>query len=262
MRIPQKRIKTDAVQIDIELLFDRHYGHKDTDYEYILKSDENFITRPFYRIWGGDIGEFAIGKHEASQKYTPDEQMNYISDSLQTHPQDNIIFITGNHEENRVLNKHTVLYEYDPFAQLCRENKILYSVGNTYLDLHVNKLHYFFYLSHGRTSARRAQYPIEALLRDGIVSPQVDFVIVGHTHHNNYAPYKRNYLKHGAGSRFNVKQNKIWGIRPGSTLLNPRYIRSGFPRPEERGHVILSLGTLEKKCYLFSNLEEYDKLVS
>jgi len=270
--IPMTTISVPAHQefLDIWLRFDTHIGHAETDYPYYdeyltwLAQDENR-----YDIWGGDNYELAIPniqkfKYLRTQSMPPEEQWIDLVEQLHLDPYRHLIYVTGNHEMGRILDTN---HFFDPLEEETRKLSIPYSRTNTYFmltiqgiddeDKIVSKQQYLFYLSHGRSGAREAEFPLKELIRKGI-GAEADIVIVGHTHHNFSAPFYVNKIRKMA-DKFFLTTRKIFGVRAGAFLNNPAYVMNDRPRPLVRGNQILRLGVLEKDISSYQNLHEWRK---
>jgi len=265
--IPFKEIQTPYNYIDIWLRFDTHFGHMETDEKFYNEYIEWLkITPNAYDIWGGDQAELAIPTHNKykfmiSQKYNPEIQWDHLIEGLEDKPEKHIAFTPGNHEIGRIFKTNPILYHRDPLESVCKENDIIYSRINTYIQLKVNDVDYVFYLSHGRTGARTEDYILKELINKGI-GDQGDFVVVGHTHHVLPSrEYYRNEIKEsriGGVRRLTVSPRTVVGIRPGSFLINPEYVAVDRPRPTPDGNVILRLYADHKDYRVFRNLRQWN----
>ena len=267
MEVPQVNLHVgkDDKYIDIWLRFDVHYGHEEFQRGYYdkyrdwLKADPNR-----YDIWGGDNYELAIPTHDkfkylSSQTTSPTEQWEDLEKELGFENDRHLIYIAGNHEVGRIIKSN---HFYDSLDRLCDLYGIHYSRRNSFLQLRIHKLDqpcrdYVFYLSHGRSSAREADYPLKELIRKGIAH-EADIVVVGHTHHNDSDEFYINEMDYSLETgKYTVQPRKILGLRAGSFLVNPEYVGSDRPRPTPNGNRILRLYTDWKGWESYENLDEW-----
>jgi len=266
MIIPRVDIQVpkEMSHVDIWLRFDTHFGHEEFQKEYYDEYREwlrNKSNR--YDIWGGDNYELAIPdqnkfKYLISQNIDPKDQWDDLDKELGYESYRHLIYVTGNHEIGRIIKTN---FFYDPLATLCNEYGIHYSRRNTFLHLRIHKndtyIDYLFYLSHGRSSAREADFPLKELIRKGIAH-EADIVVVGHTHHNDSDSFWINEVEYDEEAGvYSVDTKKMIGIRAGSFLVNPEYMGSDRPRPTPNGNRILRLYTDWKGWDSYENLDEW-----
>ena len=235
--------------IDIWLRFDNHYGHQECDVMYLNKYLEWAETPYVYQILGGDIIENVPPvasklPHLFSQVIHPTKQINDITATLDRA----LCYIIGNHEgrSNRLSQVLTPNLE----LLLTRKNIPILRANNHIYTLYVNDLQYTFLLSHGHGGSQTPEFILKKMLRDQLVPDAVDFLIVGHTHHNTPEyPVDRAVIGEGF-----IGTKRLIGIRPGSFLYNPSYLKYG--RETLSGNVILRLSTKKWNYRVFDNLTD------
>ena len=264
-KIIQQTIITNQKHVDIWLLFDRHFGKKECNYRLLKQYEKYFSTANNYIIIGGDMCEFAESSRNRvqylkGQKYSDEYQWDNLEEFINSFYDKNLIYISGNHEDNRITNQPST--PYNPFKSLCDSSSIPFSSTNEYLDLRIKTegkkmgQRYLFYLSHGMSGAQTDDYILRSLQYQGIISDRTDFIVVGHSHHNlPNRPYYRNVITSG-GYGLNLTTKTITGIRPGSFLTTPKYMGKGAPRPVPEGNIILRLFADSKRFQSFTNLNE------
>jgi len=262
--IPVKNIETSSDKIHIWLRADVHFGSEDHDASYHTEYLKWFNSSPdHYDIWLGDICDFAVPtarkyKYMASQLFKSSYQWQIFERWLSENHEKHLIVLPGNHEFGRVIH-YTSLFDGDLIDNTCKKYNVLYSLKNTYFKLNIKSQKngksfntgYLFYLSHGRSSAATDDYILRQLIEKGIADA-ADFVIVGHTHHNNSKTYYRNYVNHDS-----IGVKKIEGIRPGSFQSEPLYISFDRPRPSPDGNGILELRTDLTDYVYYENLDDW-----
>lgn len=160
-----------------------------------------------------------------------------------------LVNVLGNHEVGRILKRSEITYYADPIKAICDSKMIPYSISDVYFKLHLNHLSYLFYLTHGYSGALNADYPIKKLFRYGFISDRTDFIVVGHSHHNAVVPIDRYVTLEDE-----VMHQQIIGLRPGTFLKEPNYVR---PRPQAYGNMILRLYSNNKLHQIYANLDEW-----
>ena len=240
---------TEDPYIDIWLRFDNHYGHIECDVLGLNKYVEWAKAPNVYQILGGDIIENVpplAGKipHLFSQSIDPAKQLSDILPTLNR----SLCYIIGNHEGrsnriSRVLTPNLELMLTKFKIPILRQNNHVYT-------LFVNDIRYTFLLSHGHGGSQTQEFILKKMLRDQLVPDEIDFLVVGHTHHNTpQYPVDRAVIAEGY-----IGTKRLIGIRPGSFLYNPSYLKYG--RETIRGNVVLRLSAKKWNYRLFENLTD------
>ncbi|MCK5605909.1 hypothetical protein KAR91_28690, partial [Candidatus Pacearchaeota archaeon] len=243
-------LTTDKPFIDIWLRFDEHYGHMETDYTslgaYVAYSQQDHV----YQICGGDVIE-NVPATEEKVKMIRTQSINTISQAIHLRNTLNdrtLGYIIGNHEGRS--------YKIDPsllpvFENIIKEKGIpLMRENNHVYQLIVNDVLYTFVLSHGWGGSQTPDYIVKKLFYDGLIPDQTDFVVVGHTHHNQPSIARDKAIIFDG----QIATKRMIGIRPGTFLYNPDYLSHG--RETISGNVILRLSTRKWNYRLFENLRD------
>lgn len=249
-RVVGTDITTDKPFIDIWLRFDEHYGHMETEYSllasYVAYSQQDHV----YQICGGDVIE-NVPATEEKAKMIRTQSINTIQQAghLQNTLNDRTLgFIIGNHEGRSYKIDNSLLPVFETVLKnkgipIMRENNHIY-------QLIVNKVIYTFVLSHGWGGSQTPDYIIKKMFYDGLIPDQTDFIVVGHTHHNQPSIARDKAVI--VNSQMATK--RMIGIRPGTFLYNPDYLSHG--RETISGNVILRLSTKKWNYRLFENLRD------
>jgi predicted phosphodiesterase len=241
-------IETMAPFIDIWLRFDNHYGHYQCDVmslnSYVKYLQENDHV---FQILGGDILENVLtlpGKssYARSQVMHPLKQINDVSTTLDRA----LCYLIGNHEGR--AQKIDLTLKSDLIYKLGELKVPILTENNHIYRLFVNDIEYTFLLTHGWGGSQTPEYLVKKMFYDGLVPDMVDFLVVGHTHHNQPKIVRDKAVIYDGV----MATKRIVGIRPGSFLYNPDYLRHG--RETIRGNVILRLSTNKHNYRLFDNL--------
>ena len=250
-RIIIANITTKEPFIDIWLRFDEHFGHQETDYtslrRYVVYSQEPHV----YQFCGGDIIENAINtpdkqKMARTQSRTIIQQIVHLRNTINERM---LGYIIGNHEGRSYKVDVSLL---PAFENILREKKIPIMPENNHVyQLVVNNILYTFVLSHGWGGSQTPEFLIKKMFYDGLIPDETDFIVVGHTHHNQPS-IARDKAVIFDGDQMATK--RMIGIRPGSFLYNPDYLKHG--RETISGNVVLRLSTQKWNYRLFENLTD------
>ncbi len=241
--------------IDIWLRFDNHFGHIDCDtnylYQYVDYLDDN---NHVYQILGGDVVENVLTtpdkiKHLRTQILSPLLQVNYLEDTLKNA----LVYLKGNHE----LRSDNIDLSLESFleSRMDANNVQIFSDNNLLYTLVVNDIHYTFMLTHGTGASQKPEYLVDRLLRDQLVPDEVDFLVIGHTHHNSKEIPRDRAVRNGG----TIATKRLIGIRAGGFLYNPDYLKYG--RESISGNVILRLSAETWNYRVFENLTELKESV-
>lgn len=250
-RIITSSITTKEPFIDIWLRFDEHFGHQETDYttlrRYVVYSQEPHV----YQLCGGDIIENVPSIIEKvgmirTQSKPLTEQLFHLKNTLNERT---LGFLIGNHE-GRSYKIDTSLI---PAFELILKNKKVpvMKENNHVYKLIVNNVLYTFVLSHGWGGSATPEYIIKKMLYDGLIPDETDFIVVGHTHHNQPSIARDKAVIFDSDQ---VATKRMIGIRPGTFLYNPDYLKHG--RETISGNVILRLSANKWNYRLFENLTD------
>lgn len=261
--IVKRTINTSAASIDIELLFDTHYGYKYIDYKLLERQIKYLAKDNVYAIWGGDVIEVVPTTARKwqmlkDQIIPTDEQWEWLWGIMKSNPEKGLCFLLGNHEGRYIRNSDPMLskmsYEY-MHLNLKRYGVPFRSENNCALELNLNGIQYNFVLSHGFGGARTPEYVIKRMFYDGLIPDDTNFVVIGHSHHNVPEIPRDRVIK-----KDDQMLIKRWiGIRPGSTMLKADYLKYyGDTIP---GNVILQLSTKRHEYRLFNNIDYLERSV-
>ena len=250
-KIVQTEITTTKPFIDIWLRFDEHYGYYTTDYltlaRYIAWSRQDHV----YQICGGDIIENVPSIQQKAnmlrtQIKTTIEQAVHLQNTLTDRT---LGFLIGNHEGRSYKIDLSLI---PIFKNILTEKKIPIMKENNHIyKLVVNNMIYTFVLSHGWGGSQTPDYIIKKMFYDGLIPDETDFVVVGHTHHNQPSIARDKAVIFDNSI---MATKRIIGIRPGTFLYNPDYLSHG--RETIKGNVVLRLSTQKWNYRIFENLTD------
>ena len=171
-----------------------------------------------------------------------------LEERLKAYPNSPIGYIMGNHEGRMYKIDESLIPKLD--VLLAKYSIPIMRDNNHVVRLKINDVVYTFVLSHGWGGSATPGYLIKKMLYDGLIPDQTDFIVVGHTHHNqpSIARDKAVLTNDGMGTK------RMIGIRPGSFLYNPSYLTHG--RETLSGNVILRLSTKKWNYRLYENLTD------
>jgi predicted phosphodiesterase len=245
-------LETQEPFIDLWLRFDNHYGHMECDVFTLNKYIQWSKAPHVYQFLGGDVIENVPTtpdkiKHLLTQTIHPLKQISDLRHTLDRA----LCYLIGNHEGRS--GKIDLSLDSGLITMLQSKNIPVLEENNHIYTLNVNQIQYTFLLSHGWGGSQTPEYVIKKMLYDQLVPDQVDFIVVGHTHHNvPEVPRDRAILTNEY-----IATKRVIGIRPGSFLYNPSYLKYG--RETISGNVILRLSTKKWNYRLFENLQALEE---